>query len=51
MQHLVSNCPIRKVSIGRRKKLNVPGIDDNCEMALARRPTFVLLGIEDYIDI
>lgn len=47
----MSNRPIGEVPIGWRKESNALGLDNDCEFALSRCSTFVLMGVENYIDV
>lgn len=51
MQHFVSNRPIGEVSIGRCKELNASGFDVYCEFALTCSSAFILVGVENHLDV
>jgi len=50
MQYFMSNRPIGKVSIGRRKESNALGVDDNGECALTSSSAFILSRVRNYVD-
>ena len=46
MQHFMPNSAVREISIGRRKKLNPLGIDNDCKFSVPSSSTIVLPGVE-----